>query len=97
MRTVFQYMLSRRVIDMTPDGRFRSRPGLPLLERIFLGAVIVALIAGGLAVSALAFWFALLLVPVAIVAALIAWAVFQWRMWQARRSFSSQRQVFRRY
>ena len=103
MRTVFQYLLSRRVIDMTPDGRFRSRPGLPLLERIFIGAIIVALVAGGLAVSALAFWIALLLIPVALVAAVIAWAAFQWRLWQARRSFGGRDgrmrapDIFRRY
>ncbi len=87
----------RRTLDMTPDGQFRRRAGPPLMERIFLGAVVVAVIAGGFALSALAFWLALFLLPLALVAGLIAWGML--RIMQTRRSPSvgGQRDPFRRF
>jgi hypothetical protein len=42
-------------------------------------------LAAALAVAALALWFALILIPVAIVAGLIAWLSFRYRLWRARR------------
>jgi hypothetical protein len=86
----------RRTLDMTPDGQFRSKPGLPIMDRIFLGAVVVAVIAGGFALSALAFWIALFLLPVALVAGLIAWGML--RIMSARRSsVGGQGNPFRRF
>ena len=47
----------------------------------------MAALAGAAALAALAFWLALLLIPVAIVAGGIAYAAFRWRLWQAGGAF----------
>jgi len=71
-------------LDMMPDGRFRHVAGrAPLSLRILVGAVLLALVAGGLAIAALAVSVAAVLVPVALLAAAIAWAMVQWRRWRA--------------
>lgn len=71
--------------DMAPDGRFLDPPQMPLAARIFRTAVIVAVLAAGLAMAALALWFALILIPVAIGAALLAYGAFRWRLWRSGR------------
>ena len=61
--------------------------------------MLVAVVAGGLAVAAFALWVALLLVPVAIGAVLVAVLTIRFKMWQARRragSFGGGRYVVRR-
>jgi hypothetical protein len=73
------------VIDMTPDGRFARPPGSPFAEQVLRIAVLVALITGALALAALVLWAALVLIPVALGAALVAYAAFRWRVWRARR------------
>ena len=62
------------------------------------GAVILAVVAGGLAFAALALWVFLLLIPVAIVAILAAVGMIRFKLWQARRrgSFRGESQVIRR-
>ena len=75
-------------IDMTPDGRFLPPPGAgrraPLTIRIGGIAAVVAVLAIGLGVAALALWFAIILVPIAIGAAAIAWLAFRIQLWRAR-------------
>ncbi len=87
------------VIDMTPDGRFRAPPApprLPLATRIVVGAIVLAVLAGGLALAALALWLALLLIPVAIAAAVVAYLAFRFQVWRAQKSsLSRQRDIFR--
>lgn len=65
--------------------QFNGSPmsGLPLGARVFGVAVLVAVLAGALVVAALALWFALALIPVAVGAALVALAVFRFRLWRA--------------
>ncbi len=70
---------------MTPDGQFRTPPRSPLTTQIFAGAVLVAVVAGGLAFAAFALWFALLMVPVVVVAVLLAVVMLRFKLWQARR------------
>jgi len=85
------------VIDMAPDGTFRTKPsGLraPLSFKLLLGATIVAVVAGAFAVAALALWVAALLLPVVIVAAAVAFAAFKYRQW--RRGGSAGRTVYPR-
>jgi hypothetical protein len=81
-------------LDMLPDGSFRPRQP-PIAARIFRWAVVIALLAAALVVAALALWFALLLIPVAIGAGLIAWLAFRYQLWRAGRSLDS-RNVWRR-
>ena len=72
-------------LDMLPDGSVRpTQPSIAV--RVFRWALIVALLAGALAVAAVALWFALLLIPVAIGAGLIAWLAFRYQLWRASRS-----------
>ena len=84
-------------LGVMPDDHFRAPAPLSLADRIFRGAILVALIAGGLGLAALAFWFALLMIPVAIVAGLLAWAALRWKLWRGRGSFGGQRDPFRRW
>jgi hypothetical protein len=48
-----------------------------------------------LALAALVLWFALMLIPVAIAAALVAYGAFRWRMWRMRNSLRGHRDVVR--
>jgi hypothetical protein len=74
-------------LDLLPDGRYRSRrPSVS--TRIFTWAVIVAVVAAALALAAFVLWFALILIPVVLVAALIAWLAYRYQLWRARGSFS---------
>jgi hypothetical protein len=71
-------------LDMLPDGTFRpTQP--PIAVRVFRWAAIIALLAGGLALAALALWFALILIPVVIGAGLIAWLAYRYQIWRTGR------------
>ncbi|MGA3399438.1 MAG: hypothetical protein ABSC95_09465 [Acetobacteraceae bacterium] len=83
-------------LDMRTDGSFRLPPRPPILTRIFIWAAVIAVLAGGLALAAFALWIALILVPVALLAAVIAWLAFRFQLWRARSSVSGQRDVWRR-
>jgi hypothetical protein len=82
-------------LDMTIEGEFVKPTPPPLSARILMWAVIVAVIAGGLALAAFALWLALLILPVAFGAAVIAWAMLRYRVWRAQRSVSGRQQVWR--
>lgn len=77
-------------LDMSPDGSFRTPPRVgggakaPLSFKLLLGAVIVAVLAGAAAVAALALWVVSLLLPVAILAAAVAFGLFKYRQWRRR-------------
>ena len=75
----------RLELDMTPDGRFRSPARPPIAPRVIAGAILVAVVAGGLALAAFALWIALLLLPVAILAVAVAVLTIRFKLWQARR------------
>jgi hypothetical protein len=82
-----------RTLDMTPDGEFVSpphgfRPGpqSPFSSRLLRAAVLVAALGGVVIVAGLALWLALLMIPVVLVAAGIAYGAYRWRLWQAGRS-----------
>ncbi|MGE0418496.1 MAG: hypothetical protein AB7O80_16970 [Acetobacteraceae bacterium] len=70
-------------LDMTIEGDFRTPPKPPLLSRILFWAIVVAVIAGALTIAAFALWIALLILPVAIGAAIIAWAIYRYQIWRA--------------
>ncbi len=84
-----------RTIDMTPEGEFRSPPPMPWSAKILRYAIVVAVLAAGLAVAALMLWFALILIPVAIGAGLVAYGIFRWRLWQARRAQAGRHDIYR--
>jgi fatty acid desaturase len=70
-------------IELLPDGSYRSRRP-PVAARIFAWAVVIAIAAGALAVAAFALWFALILIPVVVAAALIGWLAFRYQLWRTR-------------
>ena len=69
-------------LDLLPDGSYRTRRP-PIAARIFAWAVAVAVVALALCVAAFALWFALILIPVVLVAGLIAWLAFRYQVWRA--------------
>lgn len=80
---------------MLPDGSFRQPASPPILTRIFLWAVAIAVIAGGLAAAAFALWLVLILLPVALLAGAIAWLALRFQLWRARNNGMQQRDVWR--
>ncbi len=70
-------------IELSPDGSYRPRRP-PIAARIFAWAVVIAVVAGAFAVAAFALWLALILIPVVVAAALIAWLAFRYQLWRAR-------------
>lgn len=83
-------------LDMLPDGSFRQPPRPPILTRIILWAAVIAVIAGGLAAAAFALWLALFLVPVALIAGIIAWLAFRVQIWRAQSGAGQRRDIWRR-
>lgn len=67
---------------MTLDGRVRPAPRMPIAARVIAAAVVVAVLCTLLSIAALAIWVASLLIPVALVAALVAWLAIKLRRWQ---------------
>lgn len=77
------------IIDMTPEGEFRDPPPASRMDRLLARAggvaALVATLAVGLTVAALALAALTVLIPIAIGGALVAWAAFRWRMYRLRR------------
>jgi hypothetical protein len=82
-------------LDMTLEGEFVSPPTPPISSRILMWAVVVALIAGALSLAAFALWIALLVLPVAFGAAIVAYVIFRYRVWRAQRTVAGQQSVLR--
>ncbi|HET8997621.1 MAG TPA: hypothetical protein VFN42_13210 [Acetobacteraceae bacterium] len=82
-------------LDMLPDGTFRQPARPPILTRVFFWASVVAVIAGGLAIAAFLLWIALILVPVALLAGLIAWLAFRFQLWRRPGLAARQRDLWR--
>ena len=82
----------RIILDMTPEGEFRTPPNLArpnlarpsLASRIAVGAIIVAVSAGLVATAALAFWVGVMLLPVALVAAGVAYLAVRFQLGRGR-------------
>lgn len=80
---------------MRLDGSFRAPPRPSFLTRVFVWGAGIAVIAAGLALAAFALWLALILVPVALIAGLIAWGAFRFQLWRARTAARHSRDVWR--
>jgi len=79
-----------RILDMTPEGDFVSprpqrRPPRGFAVTLGLSAAIVAAIAVAVVVAALMLWVASIMIPVALVAGVVAYAAFRFQMWRVRR------------
>jgi hypothetical protein len=82
-------------LEMTVNGEFVSPPAAPIASRVFMWAIVIAVLAGALSLAAFALWIALLILPVAFGAAVVAWAMFRYRVWRAQRAMGGQRNVWR--
>jgi fatty acid desaturase len=69
-------------LDLLPDGSYRPRRP-PVAARIFAWAIVIAAVAAALALAAFALWIALILIPVVVLAGLIAWLAFRYQVWRA--------------
>ncbi len=82
-------------LDMTLEGGFVQPPRPPILSRVMLWAIVVAVLAGALSIAAFALWLALLILPVAVGAAAVAYGVFRFQAWRSQPSVGSQRNLRR--
>lgn len=79
---------------MTLDGQFtRPTDAIGLPAKIAIVAIVVAMVAGGIALAALALWIALMLIPIAAAAALVGWGAMRFQVWRARRSLGRERDL----
>lgn len=90
-----------KLIDMRIDGSFVPTRGAPLAVKIAGIALAIATLAGALALAALVVWLVLwaivVLVPLALIAAAVAWLAYRYQAWQRGGSFGGgPRDVFRR-
>jgi hypothetical protein len=85
VRGMDYFVIRERTIDMTSDGEFRSPPEPSFGTKLLRVAIVVAVLAGAAAFAALAFWLAMILIPIALGAGLVAWAMMRFRLWQAGR------------
>jgi len=84
-RTVYgRSAADRPPLEMTPDGAFREPPATPLSVQVTRIAVIVAVLAGMGAVALFALWAALVLIPIAVGAGVVAWAAMRFQQWRGR-------------
>jgi len=76
-------------LDMLPDGSFRSAPppmgGVPFSFKLTVAAILVAVVAGAIAVAAFALWVLSMILPVLILAGVAAWVAVKFRRWQLLR------------
>ena len=73
------------VIDMTPSGEFLPRPArLPLTARVGIAAALIAVAAAVAAAAAVFLWLASVLLPVALIAAAVAYGAFKLQLWRVR-------------
>jgi hypothetical protein len=82
-------------LDMTINGEFVVPPKPPISTRILMTAIVIAVLAGALCVAAFALWIALIILPVAFAAGIVAWAMFRYRVWRAQQDMSVQPDVWR--
>ncbi len=80
---------------MTLEGDFVAPPRPPVLTRILLWAIVLAVVAGALSLAAFALWLALLILPIAFAAGVCAWAIYRFQVWRAQKSLGSQRDLWR--
>ncbi len=77
------------ILDLTPEGEFVSPPRgperLPWPMRLALAGAVVAVLLGVIAFAAFAFWLAVTLLPVVILAGLIAYGALRFQLWRDRR------------
>lgn len=78
-----------RLIDMDLEGHIRTPSAPPLMARVLRAALLIVALGAMLAAGLLAFGLALALIPVVIMAGLVAWGAFRFQMWRNRAALSA--------
>jgi hypothetical protein len=79
----------KRIIDMTLEGEFVSPPSHarpPIGARIMLWAIVAMVLAVTLLIVVVTFWFVVMILPLVLAAALIAYLAFRYQLWRTGRS-----------
>lgn len=82
MRIIIRQLRDDSTIDMNPDGSFASPPPTPWADRILRWAVLATALGVIAAVALLALWAAMVVIPVALATAAVAYAAWRWRLWR---------------
>jgi hypothetical protein len=88
----------RRIIDMTLEGDFVSPPTPPpppIGARIMMWAIVAMVLAVTVLIVALTFWFVVMILPLVLAAALIAYLAFRYQLWRTGGSFTIRRGPWR--
>ncbi len=89
----------KNIIDMTLEGEFVAPPPQhrpPIGARIMLWAIVAMVLAVTLLIVAVTFWFVVMLLPLVLAAALIAYLAFHYQLWRGGGSFTIRRGTIRR-
>jgi len=84
----------KRIIEMTLEGEFVSPPPpprLPVATRIMVWAIVAMVLAIAVLIVALTFWVVVMILPLILGAALVAYLAFRYQMWRGGRSFTIRR------
>jgi hypothetical protein len=84
----------KRIIDMTLEGDFVSPPRPPqppIGARIMLWAIVAMVLAVTVLIVVVTFWFVVMILPLVLAAALIAYLAFRYQLWRGGRSFTIRR------
>jgi len=83
------------IIDMTLEGEFVSAPQPPTppagARVLLLWAVVGMILAATALIVVLTLWFVVMVLPVVLGAALVAYLAFRYQQWRARHSFGIRR------
>lgn len=84
-------------LDMTIEGEYRTPHKPPFMARVMIWAIVIAVLAGALTLAAFALWLALIILPVAIGAAVVAWLVWRFQTWRGKASVGGgpRRDIYR--
>ena len=83
-----------QIIEMTLEGEFVSPPPFPrppIGARIMVWAIVAMVLAVTALILALTFWFVVMILPLVLAAALIAYLALRYQLWRAGRSFTIRR------
>jgi len=87
------------IIEMRLDGSFPPPRGAALPIKIAGAALIAAVLTGALALVALIAWIVLwavmILVPLALLSGVVAWAAYRFQVWKSSGSLGGPRDLFR--
>jgi uncharacterized membrane protein len=79
----------KHIIDMTLEGEFVSPPPSavpPIGARIMMWAIVAMVLGVTVLILAVTFWFVVMILPLVLAAALIAYLAFRYQLWRTGRS-----------